>query len=81
MLAVMIAQMADIVVEPTTSAQHMQSSHPCSLHHQLGIDTRKYKMLTLCEIFEGCKVGSYWDDSHQYCEKDELEQNRSTSSA
>jgi hypothetical protein len=30
-------------------------------------------MLTFCEVFEGRKVGSYGDDSHQYCEKDELE--------
>jgi len=65
MFAVMIAQMADIVVEPTKSAQHVLEVQLSSSHSILLVQREvKTGMLTFCKVFEGCKVGTYWDDSH-----------------
>lgn len=77
MLAVMIAQMADIVAEPLRQYGDFSSEALVCLVHCLPLSHLLSNLLTFCEVFESRKVGAYWDNGHQYCEKDELEQHRS----
>jgi hypothetical protein len=65
---VIIAQMADIVVEPMVSAVTHPMTQPILLIVSACFE--RWSLLTFCEVFEGRKVGSNRNDRHQYCKKD-----------